>query len=1023
MRGLKSIFLSMGSAVVLLIVFAIGSGLATVIESVYDTKSAWALIYGASWFAAVQLLLGINLAYNIFRYDLIKKEKLPALIFHVSFLFILIGSAMTRYLGFEGNLNIREGQSANTVFEMSSSIALIAHKDGKIYEKSIPKLITMLGSNDFDLKLDVEDKKVELKFVGYYKNAVIESYEAQVGEPLIELVVSRDGDKEDIELRRGETREVGGVSFAFDANPLLSKFIKFELKDDKFVMSSSDKVGVFEMATNEKSEFQSGSEFLTMRLYSVDDINFAPKSVIKKAGKRIVSKDGELDAMVAKLSFDGKSQDVILYENQEPILQRLGGADFAINWGSKPLVLPFSIKLTDFELKRYPGSHSPMSYSSDVIVEDPKTGDYPYKIYMNHVLDHAGYRFFQSSYDPDELGTVLSVNHDPGKIPTYVGYFLLGLGLLLNVINPHSRFRKLAEAINKDAIKKVASVAIISYLAIFSQNLIASDFEEIPVVDKAHADKLATLIIQGADGRMKPFDTVARDILNKIYKKDTFNGLSANQVMLSMMVHAPLWRDVPIIYVNNKELKKIIGLKESDKYATFNDFFTVDDKGTGGYKISKFAEASSRKRPAERGTFDKDVLKVDERVNVLYMVFVGEVFTMFPKIDDENHKWYAPGSALMSFPKEESEPIGKMLGEYFSGVENAQIDKSWKRADEGLTQIKTYQEERGKEVMPTQKRVEMELFFNEYKIFESLTPIYLLAGFGLLVFVFVKMIKPKISIKWLFNVVYGVNILAFLLHTFGIGVRWYVAEHAPWSNAYESMIYIAWALSLSGIVFSRQSPIAMALTSILTGITLFVAHLSWMDPQITTLVPVLQSYWLTIHVSVITASYGFLGLCALLGFFVLALFIVRGKNDNPEISRNILEATRINEMSMILGLSLLTMGNFLGGVWANESWGRYWGWDSKETWALVSILIYAAVLHVRFIPRFNNQFAFAVFSMFAYWSIIMTYFGVNFYLSGMHSYAAGDPVPVPDFVWISMLVMAITAIAAYFRRPLKETKL
>ena len=175
MRGLKSIFLSMGSAVVLLIVFAIGSGLATVIESVYDTKSAWALIYGASWFAAVQLLLGINLAYNIFRYDLIKKEKLPALIFHVSFLFMLIGSAMTRYLGFEGNLNIREGQSANTVFEMSSSIALIAHKDGKIYEKSIPKLITMLGSNDFDLKLDVEDKKAELKFVGYYKNAVIES--------------------------------------------------------------------------------------------------------------------------------------------------------------------------------------------------------------------------------------------------------------------------------------------------------------------------------------------------------------------------------------------------------------------------------------------------------------------------------------------------------------------------------------------------------------------------------------------------------------------------------------------------------------------------------------------------------------------------------------------------------------------------------------------------------------------------------------------------------------------------------
>ena len=298
-----------------------------------------------------------------------------------------------------------------------------------------------------------------------------------------------------------------------------------------------------------------------------------------------------------------------------------------------------------------------------------------------------------------------------------------------------------------------------------------------------------------------------------------------------------------------------------------------------------------------------------------------------------------------------------------------------------------------------------------------------MTGLVLLCFVFAKMARPKLNIKWLFSIVYGVNILAFLLHTFGIGIRWYIAEHAPWSNAYESMVYIAWALSLSGLVFSRQSPIAMALTSILAGVTLFVAHLSWMDPQITTLVPVLQSYWLTIHVSVITASYGFLGLCSLLGMFTLVLFAIQGGKEHKEISRNILEATRINEMAMILGLSLLTMGNFLGGVWANESWGRYWGWDSKETWALVSILVYAAVLHIRFIPKLNNQYAFAVTSMFAYWSIIMTYFGVNFYLSGMHSYAAGEPIPVPTFVWIGALLMVLIAVLAYFRKPDKTIKL
>ncbi|MGP1485446.1 MAG: cytochrome c biogenesis protein CcsA [Campylobacter sp.] len=1023
MKTLKSIFFSMTSAIVLLIIFAVASGLATIIESIYDTKSAWAVIYGSAWFAAVQLFLGMNLAYNIFRYNLIRLEKLPALIFHVSFLFILIGSAITRYVGFEGTISIREGQSSNMVFETGSSISLIAYKNETIYEKSLQKRITMIGSNEFDLGLDVDKQEARLKFVGYYKNAVIQPYEADTGDPLVQLVVSDATGKYDIELKRGESKEINDISFAFNAEPLLEKFVKIEFKDDNFTMTSSGKIETFKMLTGEKSEFISGSEFEPMQLYSIGDTNFAPKHIIKKANKKIVSKDGEFDALVTNLSFNGASKDVILYENQGPVIKNIGGMDFAVAWGSRPIVLPFSIKLVDFELKRYPGSYSPMSYSSDVIIQDTQNGEYPYKIYMNHVLDHAGYRFFQSSYDPDELGTVLSVNRDPGKIPTYIGYFLLGLGLLLNIINPHSRFRKLAKMINQDTIKKVASVAIIGFFAIFSQNLNAENFAKISKISQEHAAKLATLIIQSQDGRMKPFDTVARDVLNKIYKNDTFKGFNANQIVLSMMIDAPIWRKIPIIYVNNKELKKIIGIKENEKYACFDDFFELNSQNQNQYKIAKYAEVANRKRPAERGTFDKDVQKVDERLNVLYMVFLGEIFAMFPDKDDANHKWYAPGSAMMNFKQDDATAVSKMLSEYFAGVADAQKNGDWAGADAGLAQIKTYQDEYGKAIIPNDMRVKMELFFNKYKIFESLTPIYLIAGFGLLMFVFAKIIRPKMSIKWLFGVVYGVNILAFTLHTFGIAIRWYIAQHAPWSNAYESMIYIAWALSLSGIVFSRQSPIAMALTSILAGVTLFVAHLSWMDPQITTLVPVLQSYWLTIHVSVITASYGFLGLCALLGFFTLLLFIAQGEKENHEISRNILEATRINEMAMILGLSLLTLGNFLGGVWANESWGRYWGWDSKETWALVSILVYSAVLHIRFVPKLNSQYVFATLSMFAYWSIIMTYFGVNFYLSGMHSYAAGDPIPVPYFVRVSMVVMVVIAIGAYFRKPQESAKL
>ena len=313
-----------------------------------------------------------------------------------------------------------------------------------------------------------------------------------------------------------------------------------------------------------------------------------------------------------------------------------------------------------------------------------------------------------------------------------------------------------------------------------------------------------------------------------------------------------------------------------------------------------------------------------------------------------------------------------------------------------------------------------EIFFNHAKIFQRLSPFYLLSGLVLLLFIFAKMVKPKIGITLITKIVLGINFIAFIVHTFGLALRWYISTHAPWSDGYESMIYIAWAIALSGIFFSRQSIVALSLTSILAGVTLFVAHLSWMDPQITNLVPVLKSYWLNIHVSVITASYGFLGLCSLLGFFTLILFILRKKN-TVEIDRNIVEATRINEMSMILGLSLLTIGNFLGGIWANESWGRYWGWDPKETWALVSILIYAAIVHFRFVPRLNNPFAFAVASTIAFAAIIMTYFGVNFYLSGMHSYASGDPVPVPPFVYYTIAVVAVVIAFSYPKRAINKT--
>ena len=263
-------------------------------------------------------------------------------------------------------------------------------------------------------------------------------------------------------------------------------------------------------------------------------------------------------------------------------------------------------------------------------------------------------------------------------------------------------------------------------------------------------------------------------------------------------------------------------------------------------------------------------------------------------------------------------------------------------------------------------------------------------------------------------------IFGFALHTLGLALRWYISGHAPWSNGYESMIYIAWAITLSGIIFSKQSHLALATTSILTGITLFVAHLSWLEPQITTLAPVLKSYWLTIHVSIITASYGFLALSCLLGFITLCLFIFanpKKENDNFfKILLSIKESNRINEMAILMGLVFLIIGNFLGGIWANESWGRYWGWDPKETWTLISIIIYSIIIHLKYIKNLMGEYLLSLLSVISYFSIIMTYFGVNYFLSGKHSYAAGEAVPIPSFIYIALLVIVIVILLSYRNR-------
>ncbi|ECC1827495.1 cytochrome C biogenesis protein [Campylobacter jejuni] len=1075
---MKNIIKSIGYlrvSVVLFLLFALFCALATFIESAYGTPTAWAMVYDTFWFEYIQLLLGINLLCGMFRYKMFGLKKLPLMIFHISFLFILVGSAMTRYAGFEGILPIREHTQNSLIESSKTSLRISAIKDGERYSAVNDRYIGNLPfANSFKLKLNLGDDQAVLKYKDLILNAHYTYKENNNSDPLLVLMLSQKGSQGvDVKFEKGEVKNIEGVNFAFMNDNVKAPFVKI---DENLTLSSSENLHFLSMLDGQNLDLKIGEKANAKerRLYEINDISFVVKAASLHAQEALegsnrpqdesfwlwfksawlevgrtmlISTFGEpqnwknslllhfkdfalsnknknleltgSNALKLELSYKNESKEFYIFEYNKPIMIELADQKFFISWALSYEQLPFDIYLRDFVLDRYPGSMSPASYASEITVKN-NNENFDYRIFMNNVLDYDGYRFYQSSYDQDEKGTVLSVNKDPGKIPTYIGYFLLCLGMFMNFLNPHSRFRTLARLINKDTLKHTSVIIFILLLSFGSEKTFAQDLNStLPVVNTNHAKALATLIVQkSADGRMVPFDTLSREILEKIHQSDSYKGQNSNAVMLSMLVDVDKWQMEPFILMPQNQAVRdaIANILEipSAKYISYKDFFDENNR----YKLQKYVENANRKNPNARGVFDKEIIKLDERANVVNLVFSGELFKFIPVQNNPNNVWLAPFSAVTTLKGDEGHIVLALIQNYFSAVENAFKDGNWTRADEGLKFIKEYQEKIGYKVMPSKTKVEMEIFSNKAEIFVKLAPVYLIAGFLLLILVFSKMVVPNLKISFIFKVVYVLNVLAFVIHTVGLGLRAYLSGHAPWSNGYESMVYIAWALSLSGIFFSRKSPIALSLTSILSGVVLMVAHLSEMNPQITNLVPVLNSYWLSIHVSVITASYGFLGLCALLGIFTLFLmcFLKKDGKYNLNILRNITEATRINEMAMIFGLCLLTVGNFLGAIWANESWGRYWSWDSKETWALVSILVYAAILHLRMIPKYCNQFVFTLWSMFAYWVIIMTYFGVNYFLTGLHSYAAGEAAQIPNYVYWGFALMVVLAFFARRKR-------
>lgn len=1022
-------FLFSGSFMgILLLVFAFSIGMATFIENDFGSEASKVLVYNALWFEALLFLMVVNFTGMIFTHKLYRKSKLLALFIHISLIIILIGASITRYIGYEGQMHIRNAQTSNKFISLNTYVSGEISSGNAVEPIRDKVLFAPVRNNKYKKNLSVDGKKVNLELVQFFPNASEVVKPVENGVPVISIVIADHGGRKNVFLKEHDKKNLSGVIFDF-GDTTSNETVQFVVMDDKLFFRAPFMIENIQMNTGEVTQLPPG-EFHPaelMKLYRINQLNFVLRQFVESGVMeyqtgQVGSGFQGIQVLDMKASVNGTEKRFYLKGGKgftgEVNEFDLNGVHFRMSYGSQMMTLPFALKLNEFQLERYPGSDSPSSYASEVTLIDEKEDlTMPFRIYMNHILDYKGYRFYQSSYDQDEKGTILSVNHDYwGTLITYTGYFILFVSLILSLFFKQSRFAKLSSQLKDIHLKRKKLLLI--WLVLLSVLVVpdtrAQQQEPLRSVSADHAASFGKLLVQKRDGRIIPMNTIASEVLVKVYKKDHIGDLNADQVFLEMLYNPVVWQAKKMIKVGNPELQNLLRL--DGKYAAFDDFF---DK-TGKYVLKGRVDEAFRKSPGKRNKFEKELIAVDERVNVCYMTYYGSLLKIYPLPDHPDNKWVTPFDHLHGIVSSDSVFIRTSLKTYMDLLTKSVGTGSYAGAEKALQEIKDYQHTYGQAVIPSETRLNLEVLYNKIGVFKRLFPVYMILGLVLLGIFLIELFRPKSEFKKSTLVISVLLFIAFLAHTAGLALRWYISGHAPWSNGYESMIYIAWAGMLAGLLFSKRSSITLSITALLAGVALLVAHLSWMDPEITNLVPVLKSYWLTIHVATITASYGFLGLGSLMAFLNLGIMIFRTKKNLQRIDMTILELTNIIEMALLVGLVLLTIGNFLGGIWANESWGRYWGWDPKETWALVTIIVYAFVLHLRLIPGLRSIYTINFTAMVAFSSVIMTYFGVNYYLSGLHSYAKGDPVPIPVFVYYTIaVILVISILAAYNEMKLK----
>lgn len=1076
---------SMKMMAVSMVIFAVAIARATFIESDYGTPASKIAIYNATWFEILLLHLCITLIVNIVKYRMYQRGKWATFAFHLSFLLIIVGAALTRYVGFEGQMRIGEGETTNILYSSTPYLTLKSNDLVNQYTHSEKRWLSEGVQNPFAFDFQLPNQpKVKVEYVSY-EEEMIDSLvvDTENGLNAIEMVIR--GEKK--YLFQGKESVIGGMNFSFENDSPSHEGVRITEDGGMLYIISINPFKRVDMTSLTKEDRMSNNidpsavteipadtlvPFYPNQLYMIGTESLVFNDFKKKVSLRKMKspeKDSGFDYLTMRLSTDSESKEVVIQGSSNHILQeeyvQFAGLNFEIGYGAKPIELPFAIKCREFQLHKYPGSSMASSFASEVTVVDSVRGvNHEQRIFMNNVMDYHGYRFFQSSYFPDESGTVLSVNYDFwGTNVTYIAYLIMTIGMMMSLFNRVGRMKELNSLIKKSRTNRSKMLKTITLLigvglggftyahgddtththdevhhhdtshnhddheghdhehnhdhSAHAQPSQETSKVELKYLSVEDAQKLDDLLVQDYDGRIIPFHTLADKLLRKIHHGDKFGEQNAVQTLIAMHLYGPdVWKYIDIAFVSNK-IRDELG---TGKYVSIVD---MEDE-FGVFKWMDEYEVAHGKSDGQKNEFDKKLIKLGERYRILKEIFQFKHLRIVPIPGDDNGKWIWPFAMELREKDQKANTLAMNLLTNLYAI--SQGEAKFSDAQQFLVPLKEYQWEKLGEYENenphlnklTQKHVDVEIAYNKFKVFDKIQSMYFLFGFLMLILFFYRTlstptIKSESIIKKINYVFLAGVILVFIGHGSGLAMRWYISGHAPWSNGYEAVIFIAWSTILAGLFFVKKNPAVIAATTLLAAMMLFVTELNLLDPEITPLQPVLKSYWLMIHVAIITSSYGFLGISGILGLVNMFLYLLKNKNNKKRLQMNIVELTSVSEMVLIIGLFMLTIGTFLGGVWANESWGRYWGWDPKETWALVSMLVYAIIIHLRFIPALSSRFLFNVLSLWGYSAILFTFFGVNFILVGLHSYAQGDGVAEwPTSVFVALGVFGAFTIIA-----------